>query len=161
MIGTMPRRRISDMIGSSCDQSYLPGPGPDLVDGRAVAEVAQAQLADELEVGLPHLVVAGVAELVDADCSPSMVGQEHSMPTANMKRSESTGIGDADGGDGGGFAGHGGSVSHEVRVIGNGENRIDHEVTKSTKRSSLDICIRHAIRHRVDRDIFVLSWLRG
>ena len=45
----------------------LAGADPDAVDGGAVAEVLQAEVADELEVGLPQLVVAGGLEFVDAD----------------------------------------------------------------------------------------------
>ena len=91
MIGTMPSRRISCMTGSSKLQSYSSGPVEDPVDRRAVAQVAQAQLADELEVRLPHLVVAGVAELVDALVALDRRAGALDARRANMNRSMSTG----------------------------------------------------------------------
>jgi hypothetical protein len=75
----------------------LPAPDEDPVDRRAVAEVAQAELADELQVGLPQLVMAGVAKLVDADVAfDRRVGALDAHAEHEPQRIN--GIGDANGG---------------------------------------------------------------
>ena len=55
---------MEDLIGEAPVVIVLPA--EDFVDRRAVAKMAQAQFADELKVGPPHLVMAGVAQLIDA-----------------------------------------------------------------------------------------------